>query len=174
MTEFSLKDIADLITSSKVELFAKLDDKIDELNKCWEAKFSAALGEIKHEVNELRNHQSAMDDKYNSLDRIMHLNDAIIHGVPRTQEENLRGLFGCICKAIGYSVNDMALLSIFRGSKMKNSAIILKFISASVRNDFFYAYVKSIKAQPLTLIDLGFKTKDRVYIRESLCTAYLH
>lgn len=116
----SLKDIADLITSSKVELFAKLDEKIDELNKGWDAKFSAVLGEIKTEVNELRNHQFAMDDKYNSLDHIMYLNDAIIHGVPWTQEENLRGIFCRICKAIGYSANHVALLSIFRGSKMKN------------------------------------------------------
>lgn len=101
----------------------------------------------------------------------MHLNDAIIYGVPSVVDENVRSILSQISNAIGFAATDIYVSSIFRATRVRNAPIIVKFISGTVRSDFLRLYMKR-KTNPLSLMDVGFKTKERIFIRESLCPTY--
>lgn len=51
MPPTTLNDLAELIKGSKAELSQKIDDKIDELSKRFEAKILAAYKDTKCEVD---------------------------------------------------------------------------------------------------------------------------
>lgn len=96
------------------------------------------------------------------LDRLSHISDLVITGVP-SHCNDLSLAFDNICKAISINLDHHNIGSIFR---VKNGAIIVKFFAMGAKQTFFWKYLKFAK---LNLSHIGFTGTSRIYINESLC-----
>lgn len=132
----TINDLADLITKSNDDLSAKMDNlqlKLDE----------KAINEVKEDIITICGRQDVIEEKYDKIDRILHLTDLLLHGIPKTPNENLRDILYQICIKIGFNSMNSELVSIFRiNQKSKKSTMVLKFISNQSRNEFLFLFVE--------------------------------
>lgn len=156
----------DTLSDMIAKMNAEINDNISNLRKDIDSKFTGITNEIKSDVNLLQEKNEILEAKFENLDRLAHLNDLLLYGVPFTLNEDLKDLFYQICDTIGFITMDFTLMSIFRAkTKNKQQTIVIKFISASFRNDF---YIKYLKFKDLSLQHLGIDSNDRIFIKESL------
>lgn len=161
----SLKDLAHLISNINVNL----NEKFNKLELYIENKLSSSISEVKRDITVLSKRQDFLEDKFERIDRQMHLTDLLVNGIPKVQNEDLYQIFETICNKINFHAMDFTLLSIFRCNNKSNKAtIILKFISSTARNKFYESYINMAKKKPFVLSDIGFDSNDRFYIQESL------
>lgn len=156
------KLVKDEISSVKVELSKQINDlKLD-----LDDKFSTQFNVIKTNVHSLQQRQEILESRIDKTERLLHMTDLIVHGIPKTSNENLHNTFHMICDAINFVVKEFTLQAIFRvNNNVKFPPIIMKFISGPARNEFYSSY---LKFKILNLSNIGFNSKDRVYIQESL------
>lgn len=164
-TILSLNDLADLIRNNKNEL----SEKIESLQQFVDTKFSLAFSEVKKDIATIIQRQDFVENRMDKYDRQLHLNDLLLNGIPPVQQEDLNKIFNDICTKIKYTTIQEFTPSMFRCKNDSDKpTIILKFISPTIRNKFYYQFVETSKAEPITLADIGFKSVDRVSLQESL------
>lgn len=117
----------------------------------------------------------ALQGKIYDIEREKLTADAILHGVPSQQNENLHMLYTALCASIDCTPAPLPK-QIFRAKAKRNSqcpAIIVKFSSVAdkikVLKSVTYAYNKTKKT--LCLHNLGMQSDSRVHLTESLSPA---
>lgn len=134
-------------------------------------KFLGMKRELQADIDDINARHDYLEGRIDTLERESHSADLLLNGIPITPNEDLNLLFNKICTKLGFAAKDYTLLSIFRlKNKFSHPTIVLKFISQDARNAFYKLYWKS---KNLNLIDVGFQTDSRIYVKESLTKSNL-
>lgn len=157
----TLEDLAAIVTSG----FKDMNTSIDTKFFSFEQKIVTKFNNLEKETGKLSKKIDAVEDRCEKIERLLLLTDLIVHGIPYNKDEILKDIFNSICATINYNLPIYALQAIFRAVPKKDSALIIKFISSSTRNDFYFTY---LKAKNLFLKDIGFDSSVRFFIKESL------
>lgn len=164
-SELTLKDLAELIKATKNDL----SEQINNVQRQIEDKLSTEINNIKTDVVCISSRLDSVEDRFEKMDRQLHLTDLLIYGMPLDSRENLRSICYDISNIIGFNDIDYALLSAFRTNyNTAKPPIVLKFISLPAKNEFLHLYIQAAKKKPLILRDIGFEEMDRINIQESL------
>lgn len=153
----------------------ELSKQISDLKKDLDSKFADQINVIKSNLHSLHSSHNILESRVDKVERLLHMTDLMIYGIPKSPNEDLHHIFEKICGSIGYVQKDFTLQAIFRINNTKNSTkskfapIIAKFISASAKSDF---YVRYIKFKILNLSHIGFKSDDRIFVQESLSSIH--
>lgn len=184
------------LLSSKIEKFeerimSKIDTDISKLKisiddvtnriKTIETKLTE-IDVIKEENNslkaQLKQHDDALRKIITRIERNEEMNlykqtesDALVHGLPLLQNEDLKLSFNHLCKTL--EIKPLIIRDIFRIKTNKfalNPPVIIKFLSprdkSTLLRSISYYRTKSKKA--LTLRDFGHTSDNAVYIHECL------
>lgn len=151
------KQINDGMLAVKTELKADLETIRSQLE--------ATISEISTSVSQ---NKESLRSTSEALTRSFNVSDLIVSGVPYMRNENLLDYFDTWCKSLGYT--NTPLVDARRLSKLpmtvgKKYLILLQFAITNQRGDFYNCYLKT---RSLTLDQIGFKTKDRIYVNENL------
>lgn len=157
----TLVDLAAIVKHGFNDVNTRIETKFSEFEK----KILSNLKKLEKDAGFLSQRIDAVEERCEKLERLSLLTDLIMHGVPYNDNENLQNIFNKICESFGYNPPSYGLQSIFRTVQKKNSAIVIKFLTDALRNDFFSAYLKT---KTLSLMDIGFSSNVRVFIKESL------
>lgn len=168
----TLNDLADMIANMKTDISQDMSKQISNLQVNLETKFFNAIGDVKKDIDTINNRQDILEEKYDKIERQLHLTDLLIHGIPKNPNEDLRSLMQSVSSKIGFSSLEYSLLSVFRiNHKSSKPTIILKFISLPARNEFYKLYKDILQTKPICLNHIGFNSNDRIIIQESLSTS---
>ena len=151
---------------------AKLDTWIERLDNCADGvecqissmekecsnDSNAAVSQPIHEIRHLINYR---------LERSQEL---IIKGIPYRLSENLNLIFRDITYSLGIVGTNSPVVHLKRLSKIpirvgSTPPIICQFSSRGSRDELFRMYLKS---RALTLDNIGYNSKNRIYINENL------
>lgn len=165
-SDLTLSDLADLIKSNKFEL----SEKIENLHHLVDVKFSTSFNEVKQDIAAITQRQDILENKFERYERQLHLNDLLLNGIPKVQDEDLEQIFNTICTKVKYTARqDLTVPQIFRcKNRSDKPTIILKFISPTARNKFYKLFVEAAKKQPIVLADIGLGSNERIFLQESL------
>lgn len=163
--ELTLKDLANLIKNVK----ADLSEQINDINNRLDEKFSNAICDMKKDIVAISSRQDYLEENYERIDRHLHLTDLMVHGIPKSKEDNIRDILQTIGAKIGFSHVESTVLSTFRCKQFSEKpTIIVKFSSSSARNIFYKHYKETLKTKALALRDIGIPSDNRIIIQESL------
>lgn len=151
-------DLAKLIH----ELSAKMESSSSEIN----SKIDLINDKLSKDMMKVKNAINIHEAKINDIERKLLENDIIITGIPFVQNENVVNIFEALSKSIGFMNATSCLNTIFRlpGERLTRP-IVAKFSSGLFKHEFFNLY---IKYQQLSLMNIGLKSNDRIYINDSL------
>lgn len=124
----------------------------------------------------LESMQTANESRFNKLERELLRNELILTGVPAVHGEVVNGIICDICTALQCNINGGDVIAAYRLPSSKassgrhhrqriSSPIILKLGSDWAKQELLSAY---FKAKNLNTGDLGFESKSRIYLNESL------
>lgn len=165
----TLNDLADMITNIKMDLTKDLTEKINNLHLHIDEKFSVAICEVKEDIVAISKRQDCLEDKFDRIERQLHMNDLLLNGIPKKLDEDLQHIVNIICTKIKFTNMESTILSTFRcNNRSAKPTIIMKFISSTARNKFYRLYVEVVKKTPIVLADMGFSSNDRISLQESL------
>lgn len=162
------ENTSSLINNVKMDINSNIQQAVANLQRDLEAKMSNVFADIKSDVQSVKTRCDILESKVERLERISHLSDLLLNGVPYVQCENLLEIYNAICNVIKFDSADYTLQAIFRigkSSSSKNASIVMKFISSAARNRFYSLY---LKFKNLSLHHIGFNGNVRVFIQESL------
>lgn len=188
--------LASIVDTKLLEFEEKLTDRLNVVNKESNSKLIQLEDSVEKRIVDLENDvwsaintiegsvTSMLKERYESridyLERQARLDELVVSGVPKLDNENLENISQDICKAIGYDGNNN-IKSQFRlpvrnkrsnsdNSKQNNNqSVMLKFWSLDAKADFFKKYIAK---KSLSITDIGFagSTASRIYINENLTT----
>lgn len=155
------------INAVRADINANIATAIDSLQQNLTARFTSIVADVKKDVEIVQQRCDGIESRIERLERLSHLSDLILNGVPYNRDENLRSIYRMMCETITFDSPEYVLQSIFRlGNKNSSQAsIIMKFISSEARNNFYFRY---LKFKNLALIHIGFTENIRIYVQESL------
>lgn len=162
------ENTSSLINNVKVDINNNIQLAVANLQRDLEAKLSNVVTDMKTDVQSLKTRCDILESKVERLERLSHLSDLLLNGVPYFQNENLLEIYNAICNVIKFNTADYTLQAIFRigkSSSSRNASIIMKFISPAARSSFYSLY---LKFKILSLHHIGFDGNVRVFIQESL------
>ena len=155
---------------------SEMETVSDNLNMRMD-NFEAKFNELSHTV--VMNRET--------IERMPKVNGLAISGVPYQQDEELSVYFDRMCAKLG--INPMNAVDFMRYKSMSkrptNEAMeidnnadqqfshtfVVQFVFKSQRDDFFGAYLSTLKKTPaeqLTLKDIGLESDKRIYVNENL------
>lgn len=172
-----MKTIESKIDNSHVtfnENIKTMQSSIEQQINTWKVSFENTIlkystdfeKKFKDLSNDVETRIRSVEEINEDAERKGRLNDIIIHGVNRLENENLFTLFSSVAKAVNFQFNDIrsAVDSIFRLGA--NGPILVKFTTYSYKMDFFFKYINHGQ---LNLKDVGYKDVDnRIYINDNL------
>lgn len=165
--------ISKQLACTKREISQQLYDEIHSLKTDIRTDLEQMRSSLEKSVAELncsvdRNRENILLNT-DALSRSQLRNDLVISGVPFVREENLLEYFGKWCQTLGL-IHCLPNVDIRRLHKLamvpgKSYMILVQFAITNQRNDFYLRYLKS---RSLTLDQLGFSSKDRVFVNSNL------
>lgn len=176
--ENQMQSVENRLTSKIESIAAVLDTRlmaIDSRISQIEKEFNHKLANVKVECDELlKSRASAETTQINQipkrlidLERVVHLNDVVIVGIPAVPGEDLKKTFISICKAVSFN-NINSFVTAFRlksGNNVNGGTIILKMTDCVNRNEFLH---KCRSFKYLKTNHIGFESSADVFINESL------
>lgn len=153
----------------KKELIS-LNTKIDESSN----SFKQQVNEINETVVALN---LRMDNVEKDYERIAHLNELKLSGIPISDNENLTNSFMKLANLIGYDVSNPAnipsLSRVIKRNRITNEmtvapTIIMKFIAVHMKETFYGLYLSMLPKRKLTAKDVDFSCETRIIIGENL------
>lgn len=158
------------------KIVADFNSRLDDVNKSMSAlTVRIEILEQTSESNrcyQLENQVSALQNKIDAIEREKLSTDVILHGVPKTTNEDLRNMFVTLCSSIN-CVPAPVPKEIFRTKSRENaenSAIIIKFPSVADKITVLKSANQAFRAKrkPLCLHNLGLQSDRRIHLNESL------
>lgn len=176
------------INESNITLKKQIDQVSDniktELKKDLDAiniKIDSSNEALTQKVNGMNDSMSNLKSRIiqveNDFDRISHLNELKLIGIPIKEGENLAEIFKQISAIIGFdsSTNTNIPLMSRLYSKNKNtgdstpsSTILMKFVAVHLKESFYGLYLKNLPQKKISAKDLGFSSENRIIIGENL------
>ncbi|KAJ6639350.1 hypothetical protein Bhyg_12094 [Pseudolycoriella hygida] len=174
--------VAESINKVKIEVnaqIANLAADIDlRVNKLETAAQRSCEGTSKGQdnVSQFYDIQHVNESRLNKLERESLRNELIINGVPVVHGESLFDFIGDIVNALQSKITSCDVVASYRLSVRKKSSarahndrmaapIALRLVSDWAKQDLVPKY---FKMKNLNTADIGFQTKSRIYINESL------
>lgn len=160
------------LESTKAEITKQIHDGMQTVKTELKAEFETIRTQLEESICEINTsvyqNKEAIRSTTEALTRSFNVSDLIVSGVPFMRNENLSDYFATWCKSLGYT--NTPLVDARRLSKLpmtvgKKYLILLQFAITNQRSDFYSCYLKT---RSLTLDQIGFKTKDRIYVNENL------
>lgn len=111
------------------------------------------------------------------IERIAHLNQLKLIGIPFTDNENLVNVFTKLANVIGYDItnpsNIPSLARVITRNKTTNSmalsqTIIMKFAAIHMKDAFYSLYLRLLPNKKVSSKDLGFTVDKRIIVGENL------
>lgn len=154
----------DVNTQELIHLKNKVTDN-ELVVDAMRVEISDSIKKCEEVVSRGTNNDLDMTARLIELERIGHLNDVIIVGIPQVPNENLFEVFKAISAAISFDYAGCFR----RAFRLRGSAIVLKLSDAEARNEFLYRYRVFKK---LSITHIGFESHVPIVMNESLCTYY--
>lgn len=162
------KHISKQLEEQKLYMHKEINKALKDFENHIGIEFSKKFDEHTGQLN-------AIETRCDHQERIMKLDDIIIKGIPKTQQENLLDIFSLIGSALGFEHDKYcAVKNIIRignmsghsaANKVTTSFIIVTFGSQIFKREFMNKYYKRLN---LNLGDIGYSLADRIYISDSL------
>lgn len=159
------------------ELKVSFQDELNKLHKKVESIETNVSSQITNLRTEIDNCVNRLNNTEDDFIRIGRLNELKINGIAHTNNENLTKIFGSIAKVIGYDVtNPLNMPEIVRMQKRNNQvndfiplpSIILKFVAAHIRNNFYGKYLAKISKEPILSEHIGMTQGSTIRVGEML------
>lgn len=166
--------ISEQLTNTKREISQQLYDEVRGLKKTIKTDLEEMRSALEKSVSELSRcvdlNKESIQHNAHAISRSHLRNDLVISGVPFVQGENLREYFEKWCQALGFNNNDHPSVDIRRLHKSvmvpgKSYMILVQFAITNHRKDFYFKYLQS---RSFTLDQLGFSSRDRIFVNENL------
>lgn len=175
--------MADNINKVKAEMESRFlefsTDVNHRLNSISAATHSSCLDNTiatQHITTKLESTQIANESRFNKLERELLRNELILTGVPSLHGEVVDSIIGEICNVLQCCINAGDVIASYRLPPTKassgrnhrqriSSPIILKLGSDWAKQQLLSAYFKK---KNLNTGDLGYESKSRIYLNESL------
>lgn len=166
--------ISSKLDSTKEELVKKINEGMLSVKTEIKTELDLMRSQLDKSISDLsksvRTNSEAIQSTTAALTRSYYTNYLIVSGVPYTKDENLSIYFDTWCKQLGYTT--APLVDIRRLSKQpmdvgKSYKILLQFAITNQRCDFYHKYLKE---RSLALDQIGFRSRDRIFINENLTT----
>lgn len=166
-------DMSLMVESIKTEFKAEIDtlnNKIDATNVTFQQK----VVEINDTVAILG---KRMDNVERDYERIAHLNELKLIGIPIAENENLNECFMKLANVVGYDVSNAAnvpsLTRAFTRDRLTNeltpsTTILVKFVAVHMKEIFYSLYLRMLPKRKLTAKDLAYSSDTRIIIGEKL------
>lgn len=172
-----------MINKVKVEMESRILDlttdvnhRISELSSATQSSCQENAKIIDNNTSKLVNMHNAHESRFNKMERELLRNELIITGVPTTYGESVMDIIGDICNTLQCNVNGGDVVAAYRlpAGKAKSgrfhseritAPIILKLVNDWAKQTLLSAY---FKLKNLNTGVIGYQTKSRIYINESL------
>lgn len=168
--------VADSINKVKVEVDAQIADLATNINDRFNYLSASTQKSCEENAKISHDMQFVNESRFNKLERELLRNELIVNGVPVVHGESLFNIIGEIVNALQSNVNSTDIVASYRLPVRKVSAgrlhnerlsspIVLKLGSDWAKQDIFSNY---FKMKNLNTGDIGYQSKSRIYINESL------
>uniref|UniRef100_A0A0A9YPR7 PHD-type domain-containing protein n=1 Tax=Lygus hesperus TaxID=30085 RepID=A0A0A9YPR7_LYGHE len=147
-----------------------LSDAHDDMIKSNKRIFDE-FAKLSQDNKKLSEQNKDLSARLNKLEQACLENECEVHGLPQTENENLKLIAVLVCGKIAYKIDENDIDKIYRAkthpssSKKRPSPIIIKFKSSEIRNGFLAA--RKVHGN-LTLNELGYQMGGLVHINERL------
>lgn len=187
-----MKENASLLTkeieNSRNMLKTEMTQLVDNMRLEFKAEIDNINNKIDTSATATAESMNAMNEKFNGLDskikyiendfeRLSHLNELKLIGIPTIANENLADTFTKLANVIGYDTtnpsNIPATTRMITRNKITNEmalapTIILKFAANHMKEAFYSLYLRLLPKKKLSAKDLGFTIENRIIIGENL------
>jgi Skp family chaperone for outer membrane proteins len=173
----TLDAVKDEVSSHLSVIKQELDCKLETLENNTNAAIAALDVKLSSQIKALATENSSLRNQVNFYDAASRRSNLVISNVP-VSAKNLNLVLSKIAEKIGFELNTCTIDRIFRikgrnaSSSGRPPAILVKFVSSSIRDGFFTKYFTHLKSNEagskLTARDLGLETDDRIYLNEHL------
>lgn len=160
------------LEATKDDISNQIGDEMLKLRREIKQDLESVRNSFERSVSELgkacKKNESDIQTVSLALTRSSYRNDLVVSGVPFMQNEDLGEYFDKWCQILGYKSSpavDSRRLSKHPMTVGKKYLILLQFALSNQRNDFFKKYMS---CKSLSLDDIGFELKDRIFINENL------
>lgn len=176
------------IEDSRNMLKTEMTQLVDNMRLEFKAEIDNMNNKIDTSATATADNMNVMNEKFNGLDskikfiendfeRISHLNELKLIGIPTIANENLADTFTKLANVIGYDTtnpsNIPATTRMITRNKITNEmalapTIILKFAANHMKEAFYSLYLRLLPKKKLSAKDLGFTVENRIIIGENL------
>lgn len=171
--EMLKNEMTSIINAMKSEFKAE----IESINNKIEATNASCVSKVNDISDKVSNIDERMGIVEKDFERLAHMNELKLTGIPFTENEDLLNVFNKVANLIGYDVsistNIPALSRIVKRNRLTNElspthTIIMKFIAIHLKETFYNMYLRLLPRKRITSKELGFSTEGRIVIGENL------
>lgn len=168
--------VAVSIDKVKTDVNSKITEFSNEMDQRFNAFATSTQSLCEGYASKVENMQYVNESRFNKLERELLRNELIVTGVPVTHGESMFDIMGDIVTALQSNVISSDIVAFYRLPVRKNSSgktnndrfsapIVLKLGSDWAKQELLSKYFKT---KSLNTGDIGFQSKARIYINESL------
>lgn len=185
-------DIKEIITKQISESYNSLRSDMSQMVDSLKAEFKYEIESVNNKIvessssfkqqidqisNTVQQFSSRLDSVEKDYERIAHLNELKLIGIPVTDNENLLEMFMKLADVVGYDMsnatNAPSLTRVLIKNRVTNqltvgTTIIVKFVAVHMKDTFYSQYLRMLPSRKLTTKDLGFSCDTRIIIGENL------
>lgn len=166
-------EMTTLVENMKTEFkeeIATLNTKIDSTTSAFNKKVDV----INDTVSQLDSRMNYVEKDH---ERLSHLNELKLVGIPIAENENLPDIFIKLSNIIGFDASNVSSIPIMSRGITRNRAtneisltptIIMKFVAVHIKEAFYSLYLRLLPKHKISAKDLGFTSEARIVICENL------
>lgn len=144
-------------------------------------KIIASNEQLQAKTDDITNTVSLLDARVTSIendfDRLPHMNELKLIGIPASMNENLLVFFNSIAAIVGYDTSNPMFIPTMSRMMTRNkdnntltptAVIILKFTAIHMKESFYNLYLRLLPNRKITTKDLGLPNETRIIFGENL------